>query len=108
MQVTYEDKSNTLPTSNPRRIYSHEDANQVRDAINRNDHWRGAWAGTTAFPATGGTLNEDGDVAAGNEWYLSNQLVVGGNVYPAGTVIKALVDTPGQTLTNWAKLASQL
>ena len=70
-------------------------------------NWRGDWAGTTTLPTTGGTFT-GGVPGAGNEWRLTNQLVIGGNVYPAGTIIKAMANTPGQTLTNWAFISTQL
>lgn len=71
------------------------------------DHWRGEWDGTTTLPTTGGTYTGSAP-GAGDEWILTNELAIGGNVYAAGTIIKALVNSPGQTLTNWAFLANQL
>lgn len=69
--------------------------------------FRGQWAGTTAFPETGGR-HTGGVPRAGDHWFLTAELEVGGNNYGPGTVIMALVNTPGQTLTNWAKLSGQL
>ena len=74
------------------------------DLIN---NFRGDWAGTTTLPATGGTFT-GGVPGAGNEWRLTAELTISGNVYAAGTIIKAMVDTPGQTLTNWAFIATQV
>lgn len=34
--ITYEDKDNSLPTSNPRRLYRDVDANEVKDVVNAN------------------------------------------------------------------------
>lgn len=34
--ITYEDKDNSLPTSNPRRLFRDIDANEIKDAINTN------------------------------------------------------------------------
>lgn len=107
MQVTYDDKSNALPTSNPRRIFHDTDANELKNAINRNDHARGDWAGTTTLPSAGGTFT-GGAPALGNRWRLTNQLAIGGNVYPAKTIIEAAVDNPGQTIANWIFYAVQL
>lgn len=68
---------------------------------------RGDWAGTTAFPTTGGTYT-GGVPARGNKWRLTNDLSVGGNFYPAGSVIEAAVDNPGATtVTDWIKYAVQ-
>lgn len=69
--------------------------------------FRGTWATGNAFPSTGGRFT-GGIPMAGDMWTLTVDLSVGGNFYPAGTVLMALTNTPGQTLTNWAKLASQL
>lgn len=80
---------------------------QLADAAGVVNHYRGDYAGTTTMPTTGGTFT-GGVPAAGNEWRLTAQLVIGGNVYPAGTIIKAAINTPGQTLTNWIFLAIQL
>jgi hypothetical protein len=41
---------------------------------------------------------------AGNEWVLTDQLVKDGFVYAAGTIIKAKINDPGQTRTNWIYL----
>jgi hypothetical protein len=71
------------------------------------NHARGDWAGTTALPATGGTLTS-GAPQQGNRWRLTGTLSIGGNIYQPGTMIEAAVDTPGQTLTNWIFYAVQL
>lgn len=71
------------------------------------DHWRGDYAGTTTMPTTGGNFT-GGVPAAGDEWRLTDTLVIGGNTYSPGTIIKAMINTPGQTLTNWGFLAMQL
>ena len=68
--------------------------------------FRGASANASAFPTTGGSGG--GAPVAGDMWNLTVDLSVGGNFYPSGTVIMALTNTPGQTLTNWAKIAVQL
>jgi hypothetical protein len=36
-QITYDDKSNSLPTSNPRRLFRAIDANEVKNVVNTND-----------------------------------------------------------------------
>lgn len=77
------------------------------DIIDSQKPFRGAWSTSNAFPSTGGRFT-GGIPLAGDMWTLTVDLSVGGNFYPAGTVLMALVNTPGQTLTNWAKLANQL
>lgn len=69
--------------------------------------FRGTWATNNAFPSTGGRFTS-GVPMAGDIWTLTVDLSVGGNFYPAGTLLIALTNTPGQTLTNWAKIAVQL
>lgn len=71
------------------------------------DHWRGDYAGTTTMPTTGGNFTL-GVPAGGDRWRLTNTLTIGGNVYPPGTIIEAMINEPGQTLTNWAFYAMQL
>jgi len=71
------------------------------------NNFRGDWAGTTSLPTIGGTYIS-GAPAAGNEWRLSNELNIDGNTYAAGTIIKAMINTPGQTLSNWAFISVQL
>lgn len=69
--------------------------------------YRGDYGGTTTLPTTGGG-GVGGLPVAGDRWRLTNTLVVGGNVYAAGTVIEAAANTPGQTLTNWIFYSTQL
>lgn len=71
------------------------------------EHYIGNWATNNAFPATGGT-GTAGAVARGDRWRLTVDLTVSGNIIPAGTIIEANTDTPGQTWANWNKYAMQL
>lgn len=57
---------------------------------------------TDVYPSTGGS-GTGGAVMAGDEWYVS---VVGdntdyGGTMPLKTTLKALVNSPGQTASNW-------
>lgn len=70
------------------------------------NHARGDWAGTSAFPATGGTFT-GGVPARGNRWRLTDTLVIGSDVYAPGTIIEAAINTPGQTTGNWIKYSMQ-
>ena len=69
--------------------------------------FRGDWAGTTAFPTTGGRYTA-GVPAAGDRWRLTATLTIGSDVYSPGTIIEAAINTPGQTNANWIKYAVQL
>ena len=71
------------------------------------NHWRGDWDGVDALPATGGTFT-GGVPGAGDEWRLTQALSIGGKNYAPGTIIKAMVNTPGQDLINWSFIAVQL
>jgi hypothetical protein len=63
--------------------------------------FRGDYAGGTSMPTTGGNYTA-GAPAAGDEWRLTDVLTIGGNVYGAGTIIKAMINSPGDTVANWA------
>jgi hypothetical protein len=70
-------------------------------ALSENPY-RGDWAGTTDLPDTGdGGTYTAGAPGEGNKWRLTGTLVIGGNVYPPGTIIEAAMDAPGQTIANW-------
>lgn len=65
-----------------------------------SEHFKGAWdASVNLYPNVGTIL-------AGDEWYVSveGDLNINGlgvtTVYP-GTLLKSLVNTPGQTPANW-------
>lgn len=74
---------------------------------NMVNHWRGDWNGTTTLPATGGTYT-NGAPGAGDEWRLTEALTIDGKNYTPKTIIKAMVNTPGQDSNNWAFIAVQL
>jgi hypothetical protein len=76
-------------------------------ALGAVEHYRGDYAGTSAFPTTGGNFTA-GVPAQADRWRLTNTLSIGGNIYPPGTIIEAAINAPGQTLTNWSKYAMQL
>lgn len=62
---------------------------------------RGLWdASGNLFPTTGGT-GGGGAVEAGNFWTISVAGTLGGTSVTPGYTIRALVDTPGQTASNW-------
>lgn len=72
---------------------------------NLAEHFRGAYnASGGTYPASGGS-GASGVIKAGDEWYVS----IGGELTtPAGTVtvevgalLKALVNSPGQTAASW-------
>lgn len=70
--------------------------------------FRGDWAGTNSFPATGGRFTA-GVPAAGDRWRITNTLTIDGtDIYAPGTVIESAINSPGQTTGNWIKYAVQL
>jgi hypothetical protein len=79
----------------------------VADLSTGVEHYRGDFAGGTAFPNTGGT-GASNVPAMGDKWRLTGTLTVSGNLYAAGTVIEAAIDTPGNTRANWNIYAMQL
>lgn len=71
------------------------------------EHWRGAYAGASGFPTSGGT-GTAGVPGAGDEYYSTNAALsinfgdgLGAVTVPVGTIFKALISTPGQTVANW-------
>lgn len=63
----------------------------------------GNWAASNgAFPTTGGT-GTSGAIKAGNAFEISVAGTIAGEAYDVGDLIRALVDAPGQTLSNWAR-----
>lgn len=79
----------------------------VKFSPQQTNPFRGTWAGTNAFPATGGRYTS-GVPAIGDMWILTDTLTIGSDVYSPGSIILALTNTPGQTRSNWAVLAVQL
>jgi hypothetical protein len=62
----------------------------------------GNWdASTGLFPTTGGT-GTSGAIKKGNAFEVSVAGTIGGQAFDVGDIIRALVNTPGQTQANWA------
>jgi hypothetical protein len=69
--------------------------------------FRGAHdASGNLYPAAGGGSGAAGAIQAGDEWYVSvsGQITArtGSMIVEVGTILKALTNVPGQTVTNWA------
>ena len=60
-------------------------------------------ASTNLFPSTGGS-GAGGSVKAGDLWYISVAGTLGGTSVLVGYSVRALVDSPAQTSTNWSIL----
>lgn len=58
-------------------------------------------ASVNTFPASGGS-GTAGAVLKGDLWTISVAGTLGGSAVTAGDVVRALVDTPAQTASNWA------
>jgi hypothetical protein len=58
-------------------------------------------ASGNAFPSSGGS-GSAGAILKGDLWTISVAGTLGGVAVTAGDVVRALVDTPGQTSSNWA------
>lgn len=62
---------------------------------------RGSYnASGNTFPSTGGS-GTSGAIKRGNLWTISVSGTLGGTAVVAGQVIRAFVDSPGQTAGNW-------
>lgn len=57
-------------------------------------------ASVNTFPASGGS-GSTGTILKGDLWTISVAGTLGGTAVTAGDVVRALVDTPGQTASNW-------
>lgn len=57
-------------------------------------------ASSNLFPSTGGS-GSGGAILKGDLWTISVAGTLGGVAVTVGDVVRALVDTPGQTATNW-------
>jgi hypothetical protein len=112
-KIEYEDKDNQLPTSNPRRLWRDDDANEVKEVVNTNADSMGFKAvpfepGTTpetaAFPETGGS-GDGGVVMDGNRFKIAIEGYFPGTdgpeLWPPKTIAEALVDNPGADPDNW-------
>lgn len=65
-------------------------------------YWRGAHdASGNTYPAAGTGSGVAGAIQAGDEYYLSVGGTLNGDVWNVDTILKAKVDTPGQTNSNW-------
>jgi hypothetical protein len=60
-------------------------------------------ASSNLFPSTGGS-GLSGAVLKGDLWYISVTGTLGGVSVPVGASVRALVDNPAQTSTNWSIL----
>jgi hypothetical protein len=60
-------------------------------------------ASSNVFPSTGGS-GTSGAIMKGDLWYISVAGTLGGVSVPVGSSVRALVDTPAQTSTNWSIL----
>lgn len=104
--ITYDDKDNSLPTSNPRRLFRDVDANEIKSVVNANaalivNHFRGAYdLSVNAYPSSGGT-GASGVPGIGDHWYVSVPGAV--DVTGLGTItleVNALLFYKGGTVTN--------
>ena len=69
---------------------------------------RGSYdASVNTFPASGGS-GTAGAVLKGDLWYISVAGTLGGVAYAIGDSVRALVDAPAQTASNWSGLESNI
>ncbi|CAB5216984.1 hypothetical protein UFOVP200_28 [uncultured Caudovirales phage] len=69
---------------------------------------RGSYdASTNLFPSGGGS-GGSGAILKGDIWTINVQGTLGGTVMHVGDTVRALVDTPAQTTSNWALLENAI
>lgn len=101
---------NTDLTSTIEGIASGLDATVLQDAKDYTDsavtniyRLRGNYdASLAVFPSTGGS-GVAGAVRAGDTWNISVGGTIAGEIFAVGDRLTALIDTPGQTLSNWQR-----
>ena len=72
----------------------------IKDSF-QSSNFRGAYdASVNQYPTSGGS-GTSGAIQAGDEWYFSVAGTIGGDLYPIGTIAKALINVPGTTAANW-------
>lgn len=64
-------------------------------------------ASVNLFPSSGGS-GTAGAILKGDIWYISVAGTLGGVAVTVGDSVRALVDTPGQTATNWSILETNI
>lgn len=72
-QIAYTTKEISQASGLPvEKKWTHEDANEVKTVVNRNDYWRGAHSiAGGQYPSSGGT-GDGGAPYPGNTWYTSD------------------------------------
>ena len=113
--IDFSDKSNSLPTTDPRRLGRATDFNEIKTVVNENALLSGykaiAWLPPAApedaaFPEGVGT-GSGGIVMDGNRFRLSaaGYLPTGeggaAELWPKGTIVESFEDTPGQDPEKW-------
>ena len=69
---------------------------------------RGSYnASSNLYPSTGGS-GTAGAILKGNLWYISVAGTLGGVLVSPGDTIRALVDSPGQTASNWDQMENNV
>lgn len=69
---------------------------------------RGSYdASTNTFPSTGGS-GTSGAILKGDFWYISVAGTLGGQAVTIGDSVRALVDAPAQTSSNWSVLETNI
>jgi hypothetical protein len=97
-------KSNNTSLGNSSTLYPTQNAvktyvdNSVVGLLDDRGNYN---ASGNSFPNSGGS-GTAGAVLKGDLWTVSVSGTLGGFAVTAGDVVRALVDTPGQTASNWA------
>lgn len=104
---TYLDADSSLTANSDAKIATQKAvksfvASQVASAVTGIFNDRGNFnASVNTFPAAGGS-GTAGAIKKGNIWTISVAGTLGGVAVEIGDLVRALVDTPGQTAGNWA------
>lgn len=81
---------------------------QISASIAAGRSFRGAYdASGGTYPSTGGS-GASGAIQAGDHWIISVGGTLGGQSVQAGDLLYSIVDTPGQTASNWQAVDQNL
>ena len=107
MEIEYDDKDDSLPTSNPKRLWRDTDANEVKTVVNANAlamwNHRGDYdqsENDNEFPDSDGS-GSGGVIQAFNTWITTTTATFDGEEWPPKTILIAIINQPGQDPDNW-------
>lgn len=114
-KINYADKDHTLPSSNERKHWNDNDANEVKTVVNQNAEQMfrllGGWdASGNSYPTNGNGSGDAGAVMQFDAWYFTQPAPAikedpddpsATSYRPRRTIAIALANNPGQDPAKW-------